>query len=188
MGVLDEFWRFALRRPTQSAVRESRPQRGREEIRRRLDLIILAHMWALAPLGLVWFLVPAWRDPAQPGSLALVILAASAVAYLLLRTWLNLTRRALGFNAFWPYVDVIIVTTALIDLRVTVVSNLVYAYCEFAPGDAVDGEAGAAADAIRAYVRKHCPVRPLAEAARVSPAPLPGGLLPTPTVQGRRVS
>ena len=76
----------------------------------------------------------------------------------------------------------------LIDLRVTVVSNLVYAYCEFAPGDAVDGEAGAAADAIRAYVRKHCPVRPLAEAARVSPAPLPGGLLPTPTVQGRRVS
>src|SRR3989337_1403443 len=94
MGVLDEFWRFALRRPTQSAVRESRPQRGREEIRRRLDLIILAHMWALAPLALVWFLVPAWRDPAQPGSLSLVILAASAVAYLLLRTWLNLTRRA----------------------------------------------------------------------------------------------
>src|SRR3990170_7759 len=117
MGVLDEFWRFALRRPTQSAVRESRPQRGREEIRRRLDLIILAHMWALAPLGLVWFLVPAWRDPAQPGSLALVILAVSAVAYLLLRTWLNLTRRALGFNAFWPYVDVIIVTTALVIVR-----------------------------------------------------------------------
>src|SRR3989304_3039254 len=114
MGVLDEFWRFALRRPTQSAVRESRPQRGREETRRRLDLIILAHMWALAPLALVWFLVPAWRDPAQPGSLALVILAASAVAYLLLRTWLNLTRRALGFNDFWPYVDVIIVTTALV--------------------------------------------------------------------------
>jgi len=117
MGVLDEFWRFALRRPTQSAVRESRPQRGREEIRRRLDLIILAHMWALAPLALVWFLVPAWRDPAQPGSLALFILAASAVAYLLLRTWLNLTRRALGFNAFWPYVDVIIVTTALVIVR-----------------------------------------------------------------------
>lgn len=76
----------------------------------------------------------------------------------------------------------------LIDLRVTVESNLVHAYCEFAPGDAVDGEAGAAADAIRAYVRKHCPVRPLAEAVGVSPAPLPGGLLPTPTVQGRRVS
>src|SRR3990170_7579901 len=31
------------------------------------------------------------------------------------------------------------------------------------------------------------PIWPL-EAAGVSPAPLPGGLLPTPTVQGRRVS
>src|SRR3989304_1146105 len=100
MGVLDEFWRFALRRPTQRAVRESRPQRGTEENRRRLDLIILAHMWALAPLALVWFLVPAWRDPAQPGSLALVTLAASAVAYLLLRTGLTLPRRALGFSDF----------------------------------------------------------------------------------------
>src|SRR3970282_59006 len=77
---------------------------------------------------------------------------------------------------------------AVSDRGVTVGSTLVYAYCEFASGDAVDGEAGAAADAIRAYVRKHCPVRPLAEAARVSPAPLPGGLLPTPTGQGRRVS
>src|SRR3990172_38452 len=49
----------------------------------------------------------------------------------------------------------------LIDFRVTVVSNLVHAYCEFASGDAVDGEAGAAADAIRAYVRKNCPLRSL---------------------------
>ncbi len=76
----------------------------------------------------------------------------------------------------------------LIDLRVTVESNLVYAYCECAPGDTVDGGAGAAADAIRAYVRNHSPVRPLAEAVQASPTPTPSGLLPTPTVQGRRVS
>ena len=113
MGVL-EFWRTALRRPTPSTTRERRASRSAPAVRRRLDLIILAHMWALAPLALAWFLFPAWRDPNQPGSLALVILAAVAVAYLALRTWLNLTRRALGFNDFWPYVDVLIVTTALV--------------------------------------------------------------------------
>ncbi len=40
------------------------------ELQRRLDLIILAHLWVLAPFALVWFLAPPWRSalpPARPG-------------------------------------------------------------------------------------------------------------------------
>ncbi len=75
----------------------------------------------------------------------------------------------------------------LTDLRVTVESNRVDVYCEFAPGDVVDGEA-LGAQAVQTYIRRHSPVRPLGDVIRASPTSAPGGLLPTPTVQGRRVS
>ncbi len=114
MGVLEEFWRSALRRPISGGVHDPGVPPGVAELRRRLDLIILAHLWVLAPLAVLWFTVPAWREPGQTTNLGLSILTPTAVAYLLLRTWLNLTGRAPGFNDFWPYVDVVFVTTALV--------------------------------------------------------------------------
>ncbi len=87
-------------------------------MRRRLDLIILGHIWALGPLVLIWFLVPAWRGEHAPAaSPALTALALGAVAYLLVRTWLNITSRIRRLNDFWPYLDVVLVTTALILVR-----------------------------------------------------------------------
>ncbi len=92
-------------------------ERGRGELRRRLDLIILGHIWALAPLGFIWFLVPAAREPEQYATLGLIIVALTALGYVILRTWLNITSRAPGFNDFWPYVDVVLITTALVVVR-----------------------------------------------------------------------
>lgn len=87
-------------------------------MQRRLNLIILAHLWALAPLALIWFLVPAWRG----GSTAdvgrdLAVLAIAAAVYLLIRTWLTLTTRPQRVHLVWPFIDVAFVTAALVILR-----------------------------------------------------------------------
>ncbi len=90
------------------------------ELRRRLDLIILGHLWALGPLALLWFFFPEWRGraPVDPEvDRILAALAFVAVGYLAVRTWLNLTGRAPALNEVWPYVDVVLVSTALILVR-----------------------------------------------------------------------
>ncbi|MGH2453330.1 MAG: sensor histidine kinase [bacterium] len=84
-------------------------------MRRRLDLIILAHIWALGPLALLWFLVPAWRGPgAPPSSATLAAIAGLAVAYLLVRTWSNIRTTMVRANTVWPYIDILFITAALI--------------------------------------------------------------------------
>ncbi|MDQ7843193.1 MAG: sensor histidine kinase [Armatimonadota bacterium] len=86
-------------------------------MQRRLQLIILGHIWTLAPLAGLWFLRPAWRGPLAPTDLrGLGWLAVFAGAYLLVRTWLTLTDR-LHTALLWPYLDVAVVTAALVLLR-----------------------------------------------------------------------
>ncbi len=88
------------------------------ELQRRLDLIILAHLWVLAPLALLWFLVPAWRSPDAPTEIrALGILAGIIASYLVARTWLTVRGRAPNLNHAWPYLDVLFVSSALVLLR-----------------------------------------------------------------------
>ncbi len=87
-------------------------------MQRRLNLIILAHLWALAPLALIWFLVPAWRG-GSPADVArdLAVLTAAAAVYLLIRTWLTLTTRLQRVHLVWPFIDVALITAALVILR-----------------------------------------------------------------------
>ncbi len=87
-------------------------------MRRRLDLIILAHIWALGPLALLWFLIPGWRGPGAPSaSTALGVVTGLAVAYLLVRTWANLRTTMVRTNTIWPYIDILLITAALIIVR-----------------------------------------------------------------------
>jgi signal transduction histidine kinase len=86
-------------------------------LQRRLELIILAHLWALAPLALLWFLVPRWRGPHAPDARALSILTLTAIAYLAVRTWRTLRAWKPRYNLVWPYVDVLLITAALALVR-----------------------------------------------------------------------
>jgi signal transduction histidine kinase len=87
-------------------------------VRRRLELIILGHIWALTPLLLVWFFFPAWRGGESPLDVrALTVLASLTAIYLLLRSYLTIKARAPGANLLWPYLEVAIITAVLIVLR-----------------------------------------------------------------------
>lgn len=87
-------------------------------MQRKLDLIILGHLWALAPLALAWFAVPAWRGAGAPvAARELGFLAGVAVVYLLLRTYLVLTARLPSLHVVWPFVDVTLVTITLVTVR-----------------------------------------------------------------------
>ncbi|HXF82287.1 MAG TPA: sensor histidine kinase [bacterium] len=84
---------------------------------RRLQLIILAHIWALAPVALLWLRLPAWRGAGAPQDVrAIELLALIDAVYLLTRTWLALAGR-LGTAPLWPYIDVALVTATLLVLR-----------------------------------------------------------------------
>lgn len=85
---------------------------------RRLQLIILGHVWVLVPVALAWFARPAWRGqfaPRDAGDLA--ILAGIAAAYLVARTWLTAVRWTPQMAPLWPYADIGLVTAALVILR-----------------------------------------------------------------------
>ena len=60
-----------------------------EPMARKLQIIVLAHLWALAPLALVWFVVPTWRGQPSPTDAtvgALGHLAPLALGYVIVRT------------------------------------------------------------------------------------------------------
>ncbi len=87
-------------------------------LKRRLDLIILGHLWALAPFALTWFLVPAWRGAGASTEVhALGTLAGVVISYLLVRTWLTVKGRMPWLNLVWPYLDVVFVTIYLVVIR-----------------------------------------------------------------------
>ncbi|HEU5170699.1 MAG TPA: ATP-binding protein [Gemmatimonadales bacterium] len=86
-------------------------------MQRRLQLIILAHIWALVPVALLWLTRPDWRGPLAPSDVReLTWLARADAAYILLRTWLTLSGR-LGTARVWPFIDVALVAAALLVLR-----------------------------------------------------------------------
>ncbi len=71
-------------------------------LQRRLEVIILTHLWGLTPLALAWLLVPRWRDPYGENQVqTLGVLAAIAIVYLATRTWLTLKSRPSGPMP-WP--------------------------------------------------------------------------------------
>ena len=87
-------------------------------MRRRLNLIILGHVWAMAPLAIAWLLVPAWRGADGVEAVrGLVILAWITAAYLVLRTWLTVGNQTPQLTSVWPYVDTVLITTALVLVR-----------------------------------------------------------------------
>ncbi len=89
------------------------------DVQRRLNLIILAHLWALAPFAILWFVLPAWRtgEASAEEVSALTTLAGLLALYLAVRTWLTWARRVPQLNRIWPYVDVTFVTVALALVR-----------------------------------------------------------------------
>lgn len=87
-------------------------------MQRRLQFIILGHVWVLVPVALAWFARPAWRGQSAPEDAgALLPLAIIAAAYLLVRTWLTVVRWMPRPVAIYPYVDVGLVTAGLISVR-----------------------------------------------------------------------
>lgn len=87
-------------------------------MQRRLNLIVLAHLWALAPLALLWFLAPQWRGGSTPAAVReLTFLAALCALYLIARTWLALTGRLPALRPLWPFVDVVLITVGLVLVR-----------------------------------------------------------------------
>lgn len=86
-------------------------------MQRRLNFVILAHLWVLAPLALLWFLVPAWREGSAQVPRGLSIVALAAGGYLILRTALTLTVRRRGLHLVWPFIDVGLITATLVVLR-----------------------------------------------------------------------
>src|SRR5256712_12281932 len=81
-------------------------------------MIVLAHLWVLTPLALAWFLFPAWRGDGVSGvTRQLAVLALIATAYLLIRTWLTVKSSLTQWRLVWPFVDVALITAALVLLR-----------------------------------------------------------------------
>ncbi|HEX4841260.1 MAG TPA: hypothetical protein VFV60_03745, partial [bacterium] len=86
-------------------------------MQRRLNFVILAHLWVLAPLALIWFLVPAWRGDSAQVPRGLSIVGLTVGGYLILRTALTLTVRRRRLHLVWPFIDVGLITATLIVLR-----------------------------------------------------------------------
>jgi len=87
-------------------------------MQRRLQLIILAHVWVLVPLALAWLFRPEWRGSLAPGDMrGVAVLNALAALYLLARTGFTLVRWTPGLVRWWPWIDVTLVTAALILVR-----------------------------------------------------------------------
>jgi len=87
-------------------------------VQRQLQLIVLGHIWALAPLAAAWFLVPAWRgENPPPATVPLMVITAAAGLYLAVRTLLTLTSRAGSLTALWPFLDAALITAALMAIR-----------------------------------------------------------------------
>ena len=87
-------------------------------MQRQLQLIVLGHIWVLAPLAGAWFLVPGWRgENPPPATPALAILTIVAGIYLLVRTALTLTARAGSLVVLWPYLDAVLITGGLLVIR-----------------------------------------------------------------------
>lgn len=90
------------------------------EMRRRLDMVIVRHLWALVPLMLLWVLVPWLRRllPGGPTDVRLIgLMVGLAVLYLAVRTVLHLRDAPLPLADAWPYVDVTLISAALALLR-----------------------------------------------------------------------
>jgi signal transduction histidine kinase len=84
-------------------------------MQRQLQLVILAHAWALAPLAAVWLWLPSSRGSNfQIDVPRLTVLAGVAALYLLGRTWLTWTGRWPELAQAWPYCDVVLITLALL--------------------------------------------------------------------------
>lgn len=87
-------------------------------MQRRLQLIILAHVWILVPLALAWLVRPEWRGPLAPTDIrGIALLDAIAGLYLLVRTYVTLIRWTPSMVPVWPWIDVTLVTSALIIVR-----------------------------------------------------------------------
>jgi len=87
-------------------------------VQQRLQVIILAHVWALVPVAVAWFARPAWRGEYAPKDVsALLPFAIISAAYLILRTWLTVIRWTPQLVVLYPYMDVGLVTAGLIVLR-----------------------------------------------------------------------
>src|SRR5574341_40789 len=95
-----------------------RPRRSiLTRVQRQLQLIVLGHVWVLAPLATAWFLVPEWRGgSAPPASLPLALVTATGAFYLVLRTILTLTSRAGRLAVAWPYLDAVLISAALLAI------------------------------------------------------------------------
>ena len=86
-------------------------------VQRQLQLIVLGHIWALAPLAGAWFLIPGWRGTgAPPASLSLALVASVAVLYLTVRTVFTLKAWAGALTVLWPFVDAVLISAALVAI------------------------------------------------------------------------
>ena len=109
--------------PTTALPPDATRTRGRtrrsilSRVQRQLQLIVLGHIWVLAPLAGAWFLVPGWRgENPPPATPALATLTIIAGAYLLIRTVLTLTSRAGSLVILWPYLDALLITAGLVAI------------------------------------------------------------------------
>lgn len=95
-----------------------RPRRSiLTRVQRQLQLIVLGHVWILAPLAAAWFLVPEWRGrAAPPASFPLALVTATGAFYLVVRTVLTLTSRAGALAVAWPYLDAVFISAALLAI------------------------------------------------------------------------
>lgn len=87
------------------------------EASRRLERLILYHLWACVPFGLAWAVWPGVlgvsRDPGEV--LALRLVMAAAVLYLAARSWIVLKSPAApSWRSVWPIVDVLLISVALL--------------------------------------------------------------------------
>jgi signal transduction histidine kinase len=82
-----------------------------------LDLIILVHIWALAPLAYGWLLFPHWRARPNDPVTTIAVLDAVVTVYLLIRTWVTLRGPEQRLVYLWPWVDAGLVTVTLLILQ-----------------------------------------------------------------------
>ncbi|MGD9495221.1 MAG: sensor histidine kinase [Armatimonadota bacterium] len=83
----------------------------------RLERLFLYHLWACVPFALAWMLWPGLlgvsRDPAEIQ--ALRVIAALAVAYIALRSWVVLRAAGPTWHCVWPLADVALISVALLQ-------------------------------------------------------------------------